>query len=97
MSKTDESLFRIGRATTEYYKQLNAQEITENEFKLWIKSLQEPMRGAFSKKGLNECRGVLNLQRFVLELQDKGLEEYLKRELSKEDYSYYLEQSKQIG
>ena len=95
MIKTEDSLLRISRATFEYYKQLNAQELTEEDFTLWIDSLQEPMRGAFNKKGLNECRGVLNFQRFILELQDIGLEEYLKRELSKEDYSYYLEQSKQ--
>ncbi len=95
MSKIDDSLLRIGQATMSYYKQLNALELTETDFKQWIKSLQEPMKEAFSKKGLRECRGVLNFQRFILELQDKGLDEYLKRELSKEDYSYYLEQSKQ--
>jgi myosin-crossreactive antigen len=95
MRTIDESLLRIGQATMSYYKQLNAQELTENDFKQWIESLQEPMKGAFSKKGLKECRGVLNFQRFFLELQDKGMDEYLKGELSKEDYSYYLEQSKQ--
>ena len=95
MSKPEEALLRIGQTITGYYKQLNAQELTEQDFSQWIESLQEPMKGAFSKKGLEGCRGVLNFQRFILELQDKGLDEYLKRELSKEDYSYYLEQSKQ--
>lgn len=94
MTKIDDILFRIGQTTTSYYKQLKAQELTENDFKQWIESLQEPMKGAFSKKGLMECRGILNFQRFILELQDKGLNDYLKRELSEDDYNYYLEQSK---
>jgi len=88
--KVDERLLRIGRITTGYYKQLNAQELTEKDFKLWIESLEEPMRGAFNKKGLEDCRGVLNFQRFILELQDKGLDEYLKNNLTEEDYSYWV-------
>jgi myosin-crossreactive antigen len=93
MSTSQEPLIRVGQAITRYYKQLNSKELTEQDFSQWIESLQEPMKGAFSKKGLEECRGVLPFQRFILELQDKGLDEYLKGELSKEDYAYYLEQS----
>lgn len=56
----EDILLRIGRVTTEYYRQLNSKELTEEEFKLWIDSLEEPMRGAFNKKGLQDCKGVLN-------------------------------------
>ena len=87
--KVDERLLRIGRITTGYYKQLNTQELTEKDFKLWIESLEEPMRGVFNKKGLEDCRGVLNFQRFILELQDKGLDEYLKNNLTEEDFNFY--------
>ena len=87
--KVDERLLRIGRITTDYYKQLNAQELTEKDFKLWIESLEEPMRGVFNKKGLEDCRGVLNFQRFILELQDNGLDEYLKNNLTEEDFNFY--------
>jgi arsenate reductase-like glutaredoxin family protein len=86
----DELLLRIGKVTTEYYNQLNSKELTEEEFKLWIESLEEPMRGAFNKKGLQECKGVLNFQRFILELRDKGLEEYLKEYLTEEELSYWI-------
>ena len=88
--KVDERLLRIGRITTGYYKQLNAQELTEKDFKLWIESLGEPMRGVFSRKGLELCKGVLNFQRFILELQDNGLDEYLKNNLTEEDFSYWI-------
>jgi arsenate reductase-like glutaredoxin family protein len=86
----DELLLRIGRVTTEYYNQLNSKKLTEEEFKLWIESLEEPMRGVFNKKGLQECKGVLNFQRFILELRDKGLEEYLKENLTEEELSYWI-------
>ncbi len=86
----EDILLRIGRVTTEYYRQLNSGELTEEEFKLWIESLEEPMRGAFNKKGLQDCKGVLNFQRFILELRDKGLEEYLKANLTEEELSYWI-------
>jgi myosin-crossreactive antigen len=88
--KVEDRLLRIGQATTGYYKQLNSKELTEEDFKLWIDSLEEPMKGAFNKKGLKECRGVLNFQRFILELQDIGLDEYLKNNLTEEDFSYWI-------
>jgi hypothetical protein len=88
--KVEERLLRIGRITTGYYKQLNRDELTDKDFNLWIESLEEPMRGVFNSKGLDNCRGVLNFQRFILELQDKGLDEYLKNNLTDEDFSYYI-------
>ena len=86
----DEILLRVGRATTDYYKQLNRNELTEEDFKQWIESLEEPMRSSFKNKGLDNCRGVLNFQRFILELQDIGLDEYLKNNLTEEDFSYWV-------
>jgi hypothetical protein len=66
------------KKTLAYYSQINREELTEEDFKLWIASLTEPMQSHFKDQGLDECRGVLNFQRFVLELNDKGLDEYLK-------------------
>lgn len=86
----EERLLRIGNACNDYYRQLNAKELTEEEFKLWIESLEEPIKSSFKYKGLDSCRGVLNFQRFILELQDKGLDEYLKINLTVEDYSYWI-------
>lgn len=85
----DERLIRIGHIFTAYYKQLNPQDLTEDNFKLWIEGLNDPMKTVFNKKGLQGCRGVIAFQRFILELQDNGLEEYLKNELTGEDYTFY--------
>jgi hypothetical protein len=88
-NKEHEILLRIGHTCSDYYRQLNPKEITEEEFNIWADSLQEPMRGVMKKDGLDLCRKVLNLQRFILELRDKGMEEYLKSNLTKEDYRYW--------
>lgn len=88
--KIEERLLRIGKITTDYYKQINRDELTEDSFTLWIESLEEPMRSNFKNKGLDNCRGVLNFQRFILELQDIGLDEYLKNNLTEEDFNYWI-------
>ena len=89
-----DKLIRIGKVINSYYYKLNKKEITEEKFNLWIESLEDPMKKDFKAKGLEKCRGVLNLQRFILELQDNGLEEYLKRELTEEDFTYWRDHSK---
>ena len=88
--ETGDRLIRIGRIVNSYYSQLKAMEvIDEVDFNLWIDSLQEPMRTHFKTEGLEKCRGVLNFQRFILELRDKGLEEYLDETLTEEDLRYW--------
>lgn len=89
----EDRLQTINKTVLDYYSQLKSKEFTEEDFNLWIDSLPEPMKSDFKSKGLNQCRGVLNFQRFILELQDNGLEEYLKNELKEEDYSYWRDQS----
>ncbi len=92
--ETGDKLIRIGRIINSYYSQLKATElIDEVDFNLWIDSLQEPMRTHFKSEGLDKCRGVLNFKRFILELRDKGLEEYLSETLTEEDLRYWRENS----
>ena len=95
MNEADK-LLRIGDTVRLYYEQVNRADLTEDIFNLWIESLQEPMKSSFKKKGLENCKGVLNLQRFCLELNDKGLDEYLKDNLTEEDFSYWIAQGGQL-
>jgi hypothetical protein len=79
------------RAITDYYKQLDSYSISIEDFTLWIDSLQEPMKGHFKAKGIDNCRGVLSLQRFILELRDISLENFLKDRLTAEEFKAYKE------
>lgn len=90
----DPQLIRIGNTIHSYFSQLNREELTKEDFHSWIDSLEEPMKTAFAKKGLEDCRGVLNFQRFILELNDYGLWEFLKQALTEEDYNYWKAHNK---
>ena len=79
----------INKALLSYYALLDVNTITEDEYKLWIESLQEPIKKHFSSKSLQLNKGVLNLQRFILELRDIPLEEFMRDVLTKEEYSIY--------
>jgi hypothetical protein len=87
---------KIDNATKCYYKQLNPEELTEEDFNLWIENLQklggyeEFRASAFKNEGLDSCRKNIDFKRFILELQGKGLDEYLKNNLTEEEFSYYL-------
>lgn len=39
--------------------------------------------------GINNCRGHLNFIRFVLELHDISMDEYMEKTLSKNDYDFW--------
>ncbi len=82
---------KINTALYSYYTLLDVNTITEDEYKLWIKSLEDPMKKHFSSKSLELNKGVLNLQRFILELRDVSLEEFLRDKLTEEEYSIYNE------
>lgn len=78
---------RYGRVCTDYYDLPECIPTREN-FELWILSLEEPMKSDFRKKGYELCKGVLNYRRFILEMSDIGMDEYLRYHLSSEDYEY---------
>lgn len=82
-----EILNRIGLACKAYYNQ--PIEYTPHNFTLWIESLNEPMKSVFKSKGLENCIGMLNYRRFLLELSDLGMAEYLRQALSKEDFEFW--------
>ena len=62
-----------------YYQQLDLTTISQQDFEDWINSLEEPIKSNFKAEGIEKCKGVLNFQRFVLELRDFGLEEFIKK------------------
>ena len=85
----DRTLNKIALLTTSYYSQLSENDYTEDNYKLWIESLKEPMKSHFKTKGLQKCKGVLNFQRFLLELKDKNLDEYIRQRLTNEELNYW--------
>ena len=89
-------MITIGKVVLGYYDQFNTKDLTKRDFDHWIDSLQDPIRSHFKAKGLDGCRGVLNFQRFILEMHDKGLRQYLKERLTEEDFNYWTAKNKEL-
>ena len=83
-----ERILYIGRVVMEYYKQATF-EPSLTDFDLWIESLKEPMKSNFKMMGYEKCKGILNFKRFVLELKGYGMIDFLKRNLSAEDFAWW--------
>jgi hypothetical protein len=84
-----DQLLRIGTVAAQYMRQ----PVFPNDvnFKEWIESLQEPMKSAFKEKGIEGCKGVLNYRRFLLELEDNGMDEFMKSKLGAEDFDFWVQ------
>lgn len=80
---------RVAKVYHEYYS-LSECVPTRQNFDWWIESLDEPMKSCFKKLGFEACWPVLNYRRFILELADIGLHEFLRERLSEEDYRYAI-------
>lgn len=73
----------------EYYRLVNPNSITEEEFTLWLSTLLEnESKIQIKRNGLEKCRLDRNLQDFVIRLRGYPyLEDYLKAKLSPEEYN----------
>ena len=85
-------LVKISKVVISYYEKHHFAP-SENDFKLWIESLRNPIKEHFKAKGLNDCKGVLDFKRFYFELRDISLEDYLKINLSSEDYQLWKDKN----
>lgn len=83
-------LARINLAVLSYYRK--AEEfMTEENYIDWLKSLtHESLVKHFAELGFEQGKNSIPFMRYVLELNDVGMEEHLKANLSNEDYAAWL-------
>jgi hypothetical protein len=79
-------LFRIGNAAYCYYQLAGSDEIPEEYFTEWLDGLPEPIRLDMKKKGFAACKSILPFTRYVNERRDVGMNEWMRGNLSNEDY-----------
>jgi hypothetical protein len=89
-------LLKIGKVAMQYYEQAPFQP-SISDFTLWIDSLREPMKSDFNKMGMEKCKGILNFKRFILELNDYGMDAFMKTNLSSEDFALWQGNKNHIG
>jgi hypothetical protein len=82
-------LARVNRAVLSYYAQAD-QFKTEINFYMWLPTLNGSLREHFRQKGFEDSKNSLPFMRHVLELNDIGMDEHMKANLSKEDYATWI-------
>jgi hypothetical protein len=82
-------LARVNKAVLSYYAQAE-QFKTEINFYLWLPTLRGSIRKHFRQEGFEKSKNSLPFMRHVLELNDIGMDEHMKANLSKEDYAIWI-------
>ncbi len=83
-------LFRIGNATYIYHNKSIDFEPTEELFKEWISNMENrKIALIMEQKGFEESKRALPFTRYVMEKNDIGYDQFLKENLSDEDYQYH--------
>lgn len=89
-------LLRFGNAAYIYHQQAEELEPTETDFNEWLEGLPINVREDMEMQGFELCKGVLSFRRYVMEKNDIGMGEWMRKNLSEEDYRAYQEREKHI-
>ncbi|WKN46508.1 hypothetical protein [Tunicatimonas pelagia] len=85
-----EQNFRVGNAAYLYHQQaLILEEPTEEDFQHWLEGLPENIRRNKEAEGFEKCRTHVPFTRHVMERRDIGMDDWMKRNLSDEDYNFW--------
>lgn len=84
----DEQFTRISKQITKYYQDMPVKP-RQGDWITWVDNLKEPMKTGFKKLGFVKSKNSIPFLRFFLESQGHGLRDYLKQNLSEEDFTYY--------
>lgn len=82
-------LFRFGNASYVYHQEAEKQEPTEKDYKEWLDGLPDNIKKDMKSKGFKACKSVLSFTRYVMEKNDIGMKQWMKQNLSTNDYIEY--------
>lgn len=83
-------LFRVGNVSKRYHLRASAFGPTEVDFNEWLEGLPDNIAFDMKKNGFEKCKGILSFTRYVNEKNDIGLDEWMKKHLTKQDYEKRL-------
>ena len=73
----------------EYYSQPINEQSAHLYYSDWLESLPEPIAKDMKKQGYEFCLQTLNFKRFFHERNDRGMEEYMRENLTEEQYQFW--------
>jgi len=85
------SLFRVGNASFIYHQMaenVSAKNL-ESYYQEWLEGLPANISKVMKAKGFENCRTMIPFTRYVNEREDFGMDEWMKSNLSEEDYIFY--------
>jgi hypothetical protein len=82
-------LFRFGNAAYIYHEQAETLNPTETDFQEWLIALPKEVRKDMKMMGFELSKGVISFKRYVMEKNDIGMDEWMKNNLSEDDYKEY--------
>ncbi|MEM1120265.1 MAG: hypothetical protein AAGJ18_07430 [Bacteroidota bacterium] len=84
-----EQHMRVSDMMVAYHKRPPV-EPTLKDWEDWIKGLPEPMKSGFREKGFEDSKSALPFIRFYQEKHDYGMRDFIRDNMSKEDFEYYM-------
>lgn len=82
-------LLRFGNDSYIYHKEAKALNPTEIDFEEWLVALPKYVRNNMKILGFELCKDIISFNRYVLEKNDIGMDEWMKKHLSTDDYNEY--------
>ncbi|MEC3881804.1 hypothetical protein [Parapedobacter sp. 10938] len=82
-------LFRVGNLTYRFHDDV-ACEPDEDDYQSWLEGLDEGVRPSLELMGFEKCRTMLALRLHASERSDRGYYNYLKKNLTPEDYTNWF-------
>jgi len=85
------SLFRISNATYIYHQLAysTSEQILKSYYIEWLNGLPSRIMEDMKRQGYEKCKGILSFTRYVNERNDIGMDEWMKENLSEDDYKQY--------
>lgn len=84
-----ELLFTYGNLAYLYHQQALKYGSLEDYWKEWLEGLPNNIKKDMEKRGFESCKNILSFTRFVLEKNDIGMDEYIRKHMDEEDYFEY--------
>lgn len=98
VNSTEDLLDWLERQVLFQNESRSARELLAIYFEEYLEGLpNEGMRRGERKRGLDEARRSFPFRRYVLERHDIGMDEFLRTNLSAEDYAFHVECSKPLN
>jgi hypothetical protein len=85
-----ELMFTIGNATFRYHMEAKKFNPTEADWNEWLEGLPVSMAIHMRNEGFEDGKRVLSFTRYIMEKNDVGLEEYLRKNVDPKIYQEYL-------